>query len=376
MEMSMLKVALIHEWLTIIAGSEKVVRRINNIYNDSDVFALVNFLNTKQQKNLIGEKKITTSIIQRLPFTRNHFRMYLPIFPLAVRLFRLKKYNILLTSSHAFANGIRSKKNQLHISYCHTPMRYIWDLQDLYLEANNMNKGLLSIGSNLLAMILRKWDYKCSKNVTHFIANSNFTADRIKRCYNRDAKVIYPPVNINNFSLETNKSDYYLTAGRLVCYKKADLIVKAFAKMPDKKLIVIGDGKFKDDLVKMATPNIQFFSHLNSKEFTDYMQKAKAFVFAGEEDFGITMVEAQACGTPVIAYNKGGASEIVIDNETGVLYNEQSDENLIEAIGRFEQIANTFDSKKIRQNSLKFSEEVFDKEYKTFVDNCINETFK
>ena len=368
-----LKVAVIHEWLSTYAGSEKVTETFIKLFNSCQVYATVEFLTQKEKSTILNGKKAKTTFIQHLPLARKYFRYYLPFFPLAVSTHKLEDAELIISSSHAFAHGVKKRKGQLHISYCHTPMRYIWDMQDLYLKANNMDKGLIAIASKTLAKFLRKWDAKVSKNVDYYISNSEFTANRIKNFYGRKATVIYPPVNIEDFEPRNDKEDYYVTASRFVSYKKVELVVEAFTKMPDKKLIVIGDGKQKKLIEKLATENITVLSHLEFSKFHHYLRSAKAFVYAGEEDFGITMVEAQACSTPVIAYHKGGAAEIVVDEETGLLFKEQTSKSISEAILKFESEFNgAMDSAKIRLNSERFSPKVFNDKISSFISDCTN----
>ena len=241
-----MRVAVVHEWLSTNAGSEKVTQSIINLVKDAKVFATVDFMDKADKKKILGNKKPKTTFIQWLPMARQHFRYYLPLFPLAIRSHRLRNFPVIISSSHAFAHGVKKHRDQIHISYCHTPMRYIWDMQDLYLEANNMNSGVLSYAGNLFSKFLRWWDVRVSKDVDFYISNSRFTAKRIENYYGKKAKVIYPPVDINKFDVESEKEDFYVTASRLVCYKKVEAVVEAFNNMPDKKLIVIGDGRRKD----------------------------------------------------------------------------------------------------------------------------------
>ncbi len=366
--------ALVHEWLSVRAGSEIVTAALVNIFKTVDVFATVDFMNEEDRTNTVNKQKIKASFIQKLPLARRHFRYYLPIFPFAVRSHKLKKYPLILSSSHAFAHGLKKRKDQLHISYCHTPMRYIWDLQDVYLDSHGLNIGPLSWASKLLTFMLRKWDARVSRNVDYYIANSHFTARRIRKFYGRHAKVIHPPVNIDKFEVEEVKSDFYITVSRLVCYKKVDLVLEAFNAMPDKKLIVIGDGPEKAKIEKLAGPNITILSHLEFDKFHEYMRKAKAFVFAGKEDFGITLVEAQACGTPLIAFNKGGAAEIVKDGETGVFFKKQSKEAIVDAVVNFETLyEGHFSAQNIRENARRFDYARFEKEILEFVEECLVE---
>lgn len=372
-----LKTAVVHEWLSTNAGSEKVTSTIVDLFSDVDVFSTVEFLSPKDQKDIFGTKKVKTTFIQKLPFSRRHFRYYLPIFPLAVRQHALKDYPLIISSSHAFAHGVRKRKNQLHISYCHTPMRYIWDMQDIYLESNNLHKGIMGVGSKILTSILRKWDAHVSKNVDFYISNSHFTARRISSYYNKKAEVIYPPVDVDKYTPQEDKEDFYVTASRLVCYKQVEMVVEAFNRMPDKKLVVIGDGPRKEQILKMANSNIEVLSHLSFDNFHSYMRRAKGFMFAGKEDFGITLVEAQACGTPVIAFNEGGAAEIAIDGQTGVLFSEQTPESIISAVDRFEKEYNgRFPVNDIRKNAERFSREKFNVKFTQFVNECIQDKFE
>lgn len=366
--------AIVHEWLSTKAGSEKVTECFINLFEDVEVYSTVDFMSAEDRSAVMGDRRPKTTFIQKLPLARRHFRYYLPIFPFAVRSHKLSKHPVILSSSHAFAHGVKSRPNQLHISYSHTPMRYIWDMQDLYLESNKINKGPLALASKMLTYFLRKWDAKVSKDVDYYISNSKFTAQRIKDFYNREAHVIYPPVEIERFKVSEEKEDFYVTASRLVCYKKVEMVVEAFNKMPDKKLVVIGDGKRKALIEKIAGPNITILSHLEFERFHWYMRKAKAFVFAGKEDFGITLVEAQACGTPVIAFGEGGAAEIVRDKETGLLFKEQSVESLEAAINEFEFVHNAyFSPSAIRKNAERFSLDRFNKEVLAFVNYCVSE---
>lgn len=231
--------------------------------------------------------------------------------PLAIEQLDVSKHNVILSSSHAVAKGILTGPDQLHISYVHSPIRYAWDLQHQYLREAKLDKGIKGLITKWLLHKIRMWDYRTANGVDHFIANSKFISRRIKKVYGRDADVIYPPVNVDRFNICEQKDDYFFTASRLVPYKKIDLIVEAFSQMPDKKLVVIGDGSEMSKIKQKATKNIEILGYQPDATMTDYMKKAKAFVFAAEEDFGITPVEAQACGTPVIAFGKGGVLETI-----------------------------------------------------------------
>lgn len=363
------KTAIVHEWLVNYAGSEKCVESFTNIWKDADVYTLVDFLDDDLRNIILKGKHTHTSFIQHLPYAKTQHRKYLPLFPIAIESFNLKNYDLIFSSSHAVAKGVRTKNDQLHICYCHSPMRYAWDEADYYLQEANLTSGIKGIISKAVLKYLRKWDLKSANNVNYFIANSNHIAKKIKRIYNRDADVIYPPVDTQKFSLVTEKDDFYLTASRLVPYKRIDLIVDAFANMLDKKLVVIGSGPEKDKILSKATPNVDVMGYQDFESLKAYMQKAKAFVFAAEEDFGIIVVEAMACGTPVIALNKGGAAESVINGKTGILFPEQNVDSIIEAVKSFEPISDSIDYAEIRRHAEKFSRKTFEENIKNYVDD-------
>jgi glycosyltransferase involved in cell wall biosynthesis len=363
-----LKIAIIHDWLVTNAGAEKVLKNIIDIYPNADIFSLVDFLNEKNRKDVINERIVKTSFIQKLPFAENHFRNYLPLFSNAIESFDLSSYDLIISSSWAVAKGVKTTPSQIHISYCHTPIRYAWDLYDEYTSNIKQPKKFL-VEQTLKR--LRKWDIKTLTRVDFFIANSKFVQKRIDKTYKRESTVIYPPVNTNKFILNEKKEDYYLTACRLVSYKKTKLIVEAFNQMPNKKLIVIGDGEEHEIIKKIAKENITLLGYQEFEEMIKFMQKARAFVYAAIEDFGIVPIEAQACGTPVIALNDGGTAETVIDGINGVHFQKQTCEDIIDAIKRFELM--DFDYKKISLLSKKYSEERFKKEFKLFVDSKIKQ---
>lgn len=369
--MATTKTAIVHEWFVNYAGSEKCVESFTNIWPEADVYSLVDFLDDEQRNIILKGKHAKTSFIQHLPYAKKHHRKYLPLFPKAIESFNLSKYDLIISSSHAVAKGVKTKKDQLHICYCHSPMRYVWDEADFYLSEANLNSGIQGIVAKMALKYLRKWDLKSANNVNYFIANSKHIANKIKRIYNRDADIIYPPVDTDKFSLETKKEDYFLTASRLVPYKRIDLIVDAFARMLDKKLVVIGSGPEKEKILAKATPNVDVIGYQDFESLRDYMQKAKAFVFAAEEDFGIIVVEAMACGTPVIAFKQGGTAETVIDGVTGILFSDQTVDSVVEAVKRFDIISHSINYREIRIHSEKFSRQTFEKNMRTYVDEKI-----
>jgi len=305
-----LKVAIVHEWLSTYAGSERVLEQLIKLYPDADIFAVVDFL-PEGERGFLQGRTVTTSFIQRLPFAKKHFRHYLPLMPLAVEQFELGGYDLVLSSNHAVAKGVLTGPDQLHVSYVHSPIRYAWDLQGQYLRESGLRSGLKSWIVRASLHYMRLWDTRTASGVDSFVANSSFIRRRIRKAYGRDSRVVFPPVDVAGFSGEAEKGDFFLAAGRMVPYKKMPLIVEAFARMPQHRLVVIGDGPDFDRCKALATPNVTLLGYQSFQELRDHMLRARGFVFAGEEDFGIMLVEAQAAGTPLVAYGNGGARDIV-----------------------------------------------------------------
>ena len=357
-----MKIAIVHDWLVVNAGAEKVLKDILELYPNSDIYTLVDFLNEKDRKSILNGKQTKRSFIQKLPFAKSYFRNYLPFFPKAIESFDLSKYDLIISSSWAFAKGIKKSREQIHICYCHTPIRYAWDLYDDYISNLSGVKKFLVVKT---LKYIRKWDLSTVNRVDYFIANSNFVKERISRLYNKEAKVIYPPVDLKKFKLHIDKEEFYLTASRLVSYKKTKLIVEAFNKMPNRKLVVIGSGEELQDIKSLAKENISVMGYQEDEVLVNYMQRAKAFIYAAIEDFGIIPIEAMACGTPVIALNKGGTAETVLNGLTGVHFENQSVDDIIEAINKFEKMSFNYNS--IRDYSKKFSN------FKVDFKSCVNE---
>ncbi|CAB3689242.1 D-inositol-3-phosphate glycosyltransferase [Paraburkholderia phenoliruptrix] len=351
-----LRIAIVHDWLVTYAGAEKVLEQIVACFPDADLFSLVDFLD---DRSFLRGKPVTTSFIQNLPLARSKYRTYLPLMPLAIEQLDVSAYDVVISSSHAVAKGILTGPDQVHISYVHSPIRYAWDLQHQYLQQSRLTRGLKSALARLILHYIRNWDIRTSNSVDGFVANSEFIARRIKKVYQRDAQVIFPPVDVDAFTLCTQKDDFYLTASRMVPYKKIDLIVEAFARMPGRKLVVIGDGPDMHKIRAKAGPNVEILGYQPFNVLKDRMSRAKAFVFAAEEDFGISVVEAQACGTPVIAYGKGGALETVRDlsepRPTGMFFDEQSVDSIIAAVERFDDQVKRFSPLDCRANAERFS---------------------
>jgi len=355
-----MNVGIVHEWLASYAGSEKVIEQMLEVFPTAEIYSLVDFLPQKDRAWL-GDRKIHTSFIQRLPFARRKFRGYLPLMPLAIEQFDLAPHDVVISSNHAVAKGVITRADQLHISYVHTPIRYAWDLKDQYLREAGKTRGLRSMIVRMIMHYIRRWDVASANRVDKFVANSHYVARRIWKTYRREAEVIYPPVDIDAYPFCDQKEDFYVTASRLVPYKKVDSIVKAFTKngLP---LMVIGDGPDTKKIAKLAGKNVTMLGYQSQEKMTELMQRAKAFVFAADEDFGITPVEAQACGTPVIAFGRGGVTETVVDGETGMFFNEQTPESLNAAVERFESMAATFEPELIRKHAEQFGIERFRRE--------------
>ncbi|EHD5746834.1 glycosyltransferase family 4 protein, partial [Escherichia coli] len=328
-------VGLVADWLVTYAGSEKVIAEFIKLFPQSDLYSVIDFLSDESRSRFMN-KRAKTTFIQKLPKAKSNYQRYLPFMPLAIEQLDVSKHEIILSSSHAVAKGVLTGPDQLHISYVHSPIRYAWDLQHQYLREVGLDKGIKSYIARMLLHKIRLWDCRTANGVDHFIANSQFIARRIKKVYGRDADVIYPPVDVNRFELNFNKEDYFFTASRLVPYKRIDLIVEAFSEMPNRKLVVIGDGPEMQKIKSKAKTNIEILGYQPDSVMQEYMRNAKAFVFAAEEDFGIIPVEAQACGTPVIAFGKGGALETIrplgVDKPTGLFFQKQTVADIIEAV--------------------------------------------
>ena len=346
-----------------MAGSEACVLNFCRVFKDAPIFTTVfapEFIDSE-----IKSHKIITSFLQFGRKSVTGHQKYFPLMPLACNLLDAKKYDVILSSSHCCIKGIRKGRNTVHISYCHTPMRYAWVYEEEYCK--NM-KPLKRFLVKMLLTYMRWWDFRQVKNVDYFIANSNLVKDRIKKYYKRDAVVIPPPVRCSRFSVSERIGDYYLAFSRLVPYKRFDLAVEACSKI-GKKLIVIGDGPEKERLERMAAPCVTFLGYQDDETVNKYVAECKALLFPGEEDFGIVPVEVMAAGRPVIAYGKGGVLDSVVDGKTGVFFKEQTAESMIEAIERFESMQ--FDSKEIRKHALTFDESVFCERIKAFVCNAV-----
>ncbi len=367
-----MKKALVHDWFSTYAGAEKCVESFTDIWDDFEIYSLIDFLSDTDRDKILKGKRAHTSFIQKLPFAKDKYRNYLPLFPLAIEQFDLSGYDVVLSSSHAVAKGVLTHSNQLHIAYVHTPIRYAWDLYHQYLRESGLDRGLKGALAKYFLHKIRLWDASTANRVDHYVANSRYIARRIQKTYGKPSDVIYPPVDVDKFTLCEAKEEFYLTASRMVPYKKIDLIVEAFSQT-DKKLLVIGDGPDMAKIKSKAGKNVELLGFADDETMTDLMGRAKAFVFAAEEDFGITPVEAQACGTPVICFGRGGARETVRDDESGLYFMEQNAKELLAAVAKFEQNYDKFEPVKIRENSLKFSRARFEAEIKSYVEKKYEE---
>ncbi len=371
-----MKIALIHDWLTGMRGGEKVLEVLCELFPCAELFTLLHIPNAISE--IIEERKIHTSFIQKLPNVEKRYRHYLPLFPRAIEQFNVDKFDIIISSSHCVAKGIKKRPKTLHICYCHTPMRYIWDMYHSYFR-NNGSGIVTRMAMAAFVNYLRRWDTSSSDRVDFFIANSNHVAERIKRIYNRDAEVIYPPVDIRNFRISKAEGGYYLIVSAFAPYKRVDLAIESFNRL-GLPLKIIGTGQDEKRLKKIASSNIEFLGWKSDRELVDYYANCKALIFPGEEDFGIVPVETMASGRPVIGYGKGGILETVVplqgswsrgqqsgENPTGIFFHKQSTESLMNAVKQFEKRQLQFDKEKIRRHAIKFDRGIFKQRIKDYI---------
>jgi glycosyltransferase involved in cell wall biosynthesis len=370
-----MKTILVHDWLHTYVGSEKVVEAILQCLPVEQIYTLVDFL-PQEKRFYLNDVPVQTSFIQHLPWARALRRHYFPLMPLAIEGFDVSSADLVISSSSAIAKGVLTNAEQLHICYCHTPARYIWDLTHEYLRGANLDKGVKGVLARIMMHYIRIWDVSNSNRVDHFVSNSRYISNRIWNTYRRESTVIYPPVDVHSFLMRSQKDDYYFTMTRLEAYKRVDLIVDAFVQLK-KKLVVVGEGPELNKLKDKACSYIEILGYQPDEVVRDLMGRARAFIFAAKEDFGIVAVESQACGTPVIAYGKGGSLETVrgvfpgmkVDKDkTGIFFREQTVESLIEAIDWFERSDTEIYPAVCRQNAERFSRDRFKKEFKEFVE--------
>jgi glycosyltransferase involved in cell wall biosynthesis len=369
------RVAVVHDWLYVFGGAERVLRSILQCFPEAHLYTLFD-INSDEDRSTIGYSESCTSFLQKMPFISKLHRQYLPLMPFAIEQFDLSRYDLIISSSYAVAKGVITGPDQLHLAYVHSPMRYAWDLQHQYLAESGNGRGIRGMLARTLLHRIRAWDRRTSSGVDAFMANSRFIARRIRKTYGRDAQVIYPPVGVPVVCPMLKKDDFFLTASRLVGYKNIRPIVEAFNDMPTERLIVAGMGPEYDRLRAIAKPNIEFAGFVPEAELRRLMGAARAFVFAAEEDFGIVLVEVQGEGTPVLALQRGGALETVVANgpkATGLFFDEPTPTAIKDAVNRFIELESTFDRQACHENALRFSEDRFMQEFQDFVHDRYSE---
>ena len=357
------KIAIIHDWLSVNGGAEIVLKHILSMFPEADIYTMVDILPEGEREWLEGHT-IYTSVLQKNRWIAKKYQYFIPLMPYLIEQFDLGRYDVIISGSHAVAKGVITHPHQNHIAYIYSPMRYAWDLMYEHERLGIFGSGLMRFMMKRWLHKMRIWDFVSAQRPDILIADSSFIQKRIEKCWRREATVIYPPVEFDDCIYNECKEDYYITLSRLVGYKRIDLIIEAFNAMPEKKLIIIGDGNASHKLKEMANDNIIFKGHLPKKEALSYVSRAKAFVFMAKEDFGIAPLEASACGTPVIAYGQGGASETIINGKTGLFVEEQTSIALQQAIKDFEIL--TIDSKECAKNAANFSIEIFKEKFQFY----------
>src|SRR3990172_1657749 len=366
-----MNLAVIHEWLNSYSGSERLLAEILGMYPQAQLYALIH-----NKQNLVNSplegRKVKTSFMQYIPRVEHLYRGLLPLMPIAIESMSVRNYDLVLSISHAVAHGVKTTKDQIHISYVCSPMRYAWHQQDAYLRLHRLDRPIIGNIARLILGLLRRWDKGSASRANHLLANSDWTAQRIKQAWGRDSRVISPPVDVKRFDPAPQRDDFYLYVSRLVPYKMTAEIISAFNQL-EYPLVVVGDGPEMPRLQRLAKDNIKLMGHQPDSVVTDLMNRAKAFVYMAVEDFGIAMVEAQAAGCPVIAYHKGGAAEIVQDGETGRLFQEQTAMSLSEAVLHFENVKYYGIAAHAKRNATRFSAERFRGEFSAYIKKITGE---
>jgi len=360
-----MKVAIVHYWLVGMRGGEKVLESLIDIYPNAEIFTHIYIPSKISDK--INNQKVKTTFINKIPFSSKIYKQLLPLMPLALKLLNLKRYDLIISNESGPTKGFRKGPNSVHICYCFTPMRYIWDMSSVYL-------GKMNFLSKLIAKIsffyLRKWDSKTSESPDRIFVISNFIKQRVKKFWDKDSLIIYPPINLDNYNINENIEDYYLILSQLVYYKRIDIAIDAFNEN-NKKLIIIGEGDELKILKNKANSNIEFLGWVNEDEKIKYLSKSKALIFPGIEDFGIVPIESMASGRPVIAFKSGGALDYLKDNINGVYFEKQNYKSLNKAISYFEDNINLFDSGKIKESVLRFDQKIFKNKFKESVNRSL-----
>lgn len=364
------RIAVVHDWLIDYAGSEHALAEILRSLPQADLYALVDHM-PESERAPLGGRRAKTTFLQRMPGVASHLAWYLPLMPFAIEQLDVTGYDLVISSSHAVAKGVIVSPDALHLSYVYSPMRYAWDLQFEYLRAEHADSGLKGLLMRWLLHRLRMWDFRSSAGVDQFLADSHFVARRIVKAYRRPAHVLYPPVDTEFFVPGGVRDDYYIAVSRLVGYKRIDLLVEAFRELPDRRLVVVGDGPEYARLKARAGANVELCGHLPAESLRDRLQRARAFLFVAVEDFGIAPVEAMACGTPVIALRRGGAPETVAglesESPTGVFFDEQSAAAVVRAVRSLEENAQRITAQACRARAERFSAARFRAEFMDFV---------
>ncbi len=381
-----MRVAIVHDWLTGMRGGEKVLEVFCELFPEADIFTLIHIHGSVSK--IIEDKKIQTSFLHRIPFAKGHYRSFLPLFPLAIEGFNIREYDMVLSSSHCVAKGVLTSPSAVHVCYCHTPMRYIWD--HYYTYFGNGKKGLVSrLFMPAVAHYLRMWDVASCNRVDYFVANSYHIANRIKKYYKRSAEVIHPPVDCSLYTPPESyrEGEYYLIVSAFAPYKRIDIAVDAFERM-GLPLIIIGGGQDEERIRKMAKKHVQCIGWQSSESLKEYYRGCKALIFPGEEDFGIVPLEAQACGKPVIAFARGGVLETVrgiyphMDSSgettavqpgspTGVFFTKQTTKSLMDAVRFFEYRKNQFDPLLIRKHAESFDRLLFKEKFHQYIEKLL-----
>ena len=366
-----LRVAIVHDWLVTYAGSERVLEQMLAVLPEADLFSVCDFV-PPAERAFLGGRTPRTTLVQRLPLARSRYRSWLPVMPFAIEQLDVTGYDLVISSSHAVAKGVLTGPDQLHLCMCYSPIRYAWDLQHQYLRQAGLGWGPAGLAARVLLKRLRDWDARSANGVDAFIGISEFVGRRIRKTYRRDSTVIYPPVDIERFTPGGPRDDYYVTASRMVPYKCVDVIVEAFREMPDRRLVVIGDGPQMPLVRERAAPNVTLLGHQPFDQLLRWLRGARAYLFAAIEDFGIAPLEAQAVGTPVIAYAGGALPETIpgLDaaSPCGVLFDEQTPDGVRAGVREFERHADRIAVEACRENARRFSPERFRQEFGAFVE--------
>lgn len=367
------RIAIVHEWLTTLGGSELVLKEMLAVYPQADLFALVDVMAPSDRESLgLTGRTVRTTWMQRVPGIGRRYRQLLPLMPMAVRGHDLRGYDVVISNTHAVSHRVNVPSGAKHLVHCCSPMRYAWDLREPYLQESGLHRGVTGLAARVMLEWMRRGDYEAAQLPQAYAGISEYIGERIGRCYRRESTVIYPPVDVEYFTPGGSREAFYLAASRMVPYKKLPMIAEAFARhLPDHELVIIGDGPEMGRVRAAAGPNVRVLGAQPREVLRDYLRRARAFVFAADEDFGILPVEAQACGTPVIAYGVGGARETVREGETGVFFGSQTPEAVAEAVWEFEEVAGGLTAAACRANAERFSTARFRAEFREWVEGCL-----